>query len=57
MDYIFVTNIHRYFTKAKQLIWLLLMDLEKEVADVRVNGNEMRTDGTVWDIYEIAVLH
>ena len=36
------------FTEVKELMWLLLMELEKEVADV--NGNEMCTDRTLWDI-------
>jgi hypothetical protein len=52
---IFVTNIHRNFIKAKQLMWLHLMEMEKKVADVK--GNEKRTDRTVWNMYEMAVLH
>jgi hypothetical protein len=37
-------------------MWLLLMELEKEVEDE--NGNEICTDRTVWDILcEMAVLH
>jgi hypothetical protein len=37
-------------------MWLHLMELEKKVADV--NGNEMRTDRTVWNMLcEMAGLH
>ena len=34
------------FTEVKMM--LLLMELEKELEDI--NGKEMRTDRTVWDI-------
>ena len=40
--------MNRNFTKLKNLMWLLLIEMEKEVADV--NGNEMCTDRTLWDI-------
>jgi hypothetical protein len=37
-------------------MWLLLMELEQEVADVK--SNEMCTDRTVWDIWcEVAAEH
>jgi len=37
--------MNRNFTKLKNLMWLLLIEMEKEVADV--NGNEMCTDRTL----------
>jgi len=40
--------MNRDFTKVKKLIGLLLIELEKEVENV--NGNEMCTDRTVWNI-------
>jgi hypothetical protein len=39
---------NRNFTKVSKFMWLLLIELEKEVADV--NGNEMCTDRTLWNI-------
>ena len=44
------------FTEVKQLMWLLQMELEREVEDVNVN--EMCTDRTLWDILcEISAPH
>jgi hypothetical protein len=43
-----VTNTNKNFTEVKKTMWLLLMELKKEVEDV--NGNEMWTDGTLCDI-------
>jgi hypothetical protein len=37
MNKIFATNKNRNFTKVKNLMWLLLMEIEKEVEVV--NGN------------------
>ena len=43
-------------TEVKDLLWLLLMELENEVE--YVNGNEMFTDRTLWDILcEISAPH
>ena len=42
------TNMNRNFTEVKTMTWLLLMELEREVEDV--NGNEMCTDRTMWNI-------
>ena len=48
MNKIFATNKNTNLTKVKDLTWLLLMELEKEVEDV--NCNEICTDRTLWDI-------
>jgi hypothetical protein len=48
MNKFFATNNNRNFTDIKQLIWLLLMELEKELKDL--NGDETCTDRTMWDI-------
>jgi len=41
------------FNKVKCLMWLLLMELRKELEDV--NGNEVCTNRTLWDIlYEMS---
>ena len=43
------------FTEVK-LMWLLLMELEREVEDI--SGNEMCTDRTLWNtFYEIPAPH
>jgi hypothetical protein len=42
------TNMNKNLTEVKKTTWLLLVELEKEVEDV--NGNEMWTDRTLWDI-------
>ena len=39
----------RDFTKVKKLIRLLMLELEKEVEDI--NGKEMCTDRTLWNIF------
>ena len=48
--------MNRNFTEVKKVMWLLLMDLEKEVEDV--NSNEMCTDRTLWNtLYEMSAPH
>ena len=39
----------RDFTKVKNLMWLLLIELEKEVKDI--NGNKICTHRTLWNIF------
>ena len=40
--------MNRNFTAVKKTMCLLLIDMEKEVQDVK--GNEMCTDRTLWNI-------
>jgi len=44
----FTTNMNGDFTEVKKVMWLLWIEMEKEVEDVNVN--EMCTDRTLWDI-------
>ena len=39
--------MNRNFTEVKNMTWLLLMELEREVEEV--NGNEMCTDRALWN--------
>jgi hypothetical protein len=48
--------MNRDFTKVKNLMWLLMIELEKEVEDV--NGNDICKDRTLWNVlYEMCAPH
>jgi hypothetical protein len=48
--------MNRDFNKINKLMWLFFMELEKEVEDV--NGNEISTNRTLWNIlYEMPPPH
>jgi hypothetical protein len=56
MNKSFTTNMNRNLTEVKKMMWLLLMELEKEVEDLK--GNEMCMDKTLWNIlYEMSATH
>jgi len=50
------TNMNRNFTEVKKIPWFLLLELEREVEDI--NGNEMSSDRTLWNIlYKMSAPH
>jgi len=48
--------MNKNFAEVNMTMWLLLMELEKEVEDT--NGNKMCTDMTLWNIlWEMSAPH